>query len=305
MPPGLEVSIFLRTVKDLANELEEYGELLDDDLIVDQILNSLPEANDQFVSRQTDGDKLPSLAKLEQRLQAEEDRKKRREDTHTDEVLAVRFRRDKKQFKPKLGPCNRCSLPGQLAKDCYIDLDRLIAIRKEKEALAVLSERGTTSEKGSTDEQGKESESSDEDLELPGLAEALAALAVEDDDPMWLIDSGASSHLTNLSTALTTVKLANHISFVKSAGGEKHAVEGSGDVIFNINGIKFDNVLYIPSLKRNLLSVGRIADKDNLVIFDKNQCIVVSKLDPITVLARAYRDRAVPTQCEGISTRSP
>nr|PNR54317.1 hypothetical protein PHYPA_007994 [Physcomitrium patens] len=40
--------------------------------------------------------------------------------------------------------------------------------------------------------------------------------------------------------------------------------------------IKLDNVIYIPSLKRNLMSVDTLIDRGNMVVFMKNKCFVLN-----------------------------
>jgi hypothetical protein len=56
---------------------------------------------------------------------------------------------------------------------------------------------------------------------------------------------------------------------VRSGGGESHAVKhtGSSTVRTNSGEIKLTNVKYVPSMKKNLMSVGAISDTRNLVLF--------------------------------------
>jgi transposase InsO family protein len=65
-----------------------------------------------------------------------------------------------------------------------------------------------------------------------------------------------------------------------AAGGETHRVAGYGDILvkFHDGEIKnIKNVLYVPGIHRNLLSVGRIADQGYRVEFSSNRVTIWEK----------------------------
>eukprot|EP00253_Pinus_taeda_P019602 PITA_19602 len=68
------------------------------------------------------------------------------------------------------------------------------------------------------------------------------ALTASNEDDIWYVDSGASSHMT--------VKLPN--------GKISH----------------LSNVLYVPGIKKNLISVSMMADQDMHVEFFKTHCVI-------------------------------
>ena len=81
----------------------------------------------------------------------------------------------------------------------------------------------------------------------------------------WWIDSGATVHVTNslqgFRSTRTTLRSERHI---KVANGVQAEVEAVGDVSLElVNGfiLVLRDVLFIPSLHRNLISVSRL-DKD-------------------------------------------
>lgn len=72
----------------------------------------------------------------------------------------------------------------------------------------------------------------------------------------WIVDSGASDHMTHNKKILTNYVLFTIPKFVEVATGFKTYILGKGDVILN-NGIKLLNVLHIPNLQFHLISVRR------------------------------------------------
>ncbi|TQD71560.1 hypothetical protein C1H46_042906, partial [Malus baccata] len=87
----------------------------------------------------------------------------------------------------------------------------------------------------------------------------------------WIIDSGASDHMTNNSTwfvshttpPLNTVKVANGIST---------PVLGAGSISLT-PGLSLSSVLHVPNLSHNLLSIGKLTNQLNcLAIFSPTHC---------------------------------
>ena len=71
------------------------------------------------------------------------------------------------------------------------------------------------------------------------------------------------------------------ISKVKIANGEYIAVKGKGTVaIESFSGIKLiKDVLFIPKINQNLLSVGQPLERGFKVIFEGNQCLIKDATD--------------------------
>lgn len=73
----------------------------------------------------------------------------------------------------------------------------------------------------------------------------------------WYLDSGATQHLT-LDERVFVKLEAIEVSSIKTIGGESLSIKGKGTV--SAKGIQFGEVLYVPSLTKNLLSTGSMAD---------------------------------------------
>lgn len=97
----------------------------------------------------------------------------------------------------------------------------------------------------------------------------------------WVIDSGATNHMTREKNMF--INLDNGCTQVSVADNTKILSEGSGDVKLDIavNGcsepVVLKNVMYVPNLSSNLLSVSKITDKGLIVVFDDLKCTVYCK----------------------------
>ncbi|OWZ19016.1 hypothetical protein PHMEG_0006804 [Phytophthora megakarya] len=103
----------------------------------------------------------------------------------------------------------------------------------------------------------------------------------------WLIDSGATSHMTPFREDLFGNK-------VTIADGKKLRVAGKVMVKLTcVNGkrIKMMEVLYIPGLDRRLLSVGKLAERALIVEFQRSSCMIWGATSAIatgTKIGKAY-----------------
>jgi hypothetical protein len=78
--------------------------------------------------------------------------------------------------------------------------------------------------------------------------------------PTWYLDSGASAHVSGYQSALSNLKEGDTSRVVKTAGGQSLPTAGTGTVTLNLDeGIK-ETVIYVPSVRKNLLSVGSLTD---------------------------------------------
>jgi hypothetical protein len=99
---------------------------------------------------------------------------------------------------------------------------------------------------------------------LPAEEEAEAWMAAENDHETWILDSGATSHMTSNKTELTKTSSCNIR--VKVGGGYLFATE-KGEVILSpvVNGaattLKLCNVLYVPKMGASLISWSRMDEK--------------------------------------------
>jgi hypothetical protein len=74
--------------------------------------------------------------------------------------------------------------------------------------------------------------------------------------PSWVIDSGASDHMTGNSSFISHITSTCSPSFVTVANGTKTPVQGKGTI--TTSDLTLSNVLYLPQFSFNLLSVHKL-----------------------------------------------
>ncbi|OWY98831.1 hypothetical protein PHMEG_00030299 [Phytophthora megakarya] len=99
----------------------------------------------------------------------------------------------------------------------------------------------------------------------------------EDRSAGWLIDSGATVHMTPHRDDLYEYSTIPADMYVAIADGKKIRVAGTGSVrLKGIDGksIRMVEVLHVPGFDRRLLSVGKLADRGMSVEFQRNSCVI-------------------------------
>jgi len=86
----------------------------------------------------------------------------------------------------------------------------------------------------------------------------------------WFIDNGASKHVTRNKKLLTNIKDGRSTPKIKAAGGIAHLVAGKGNLVIPIgkNVKTNEEVLYVPNVNSNLLSIGVLTDKGFRLFFN-------------------------------------
>ncbi|RVW70340.1 Retrovirus-related Pol polyprotein from transposon RE1 [Vitis vinifera] len=91
----------------------------------------------------------------------------------------------------------------------------------------------------------------------------------------WLVDSGCTNHMTNNQDLFRELDRTT-ISKVRIGNGEYIPVKGKGTVaIESQTGLKLIyDVLFVPDIDQNLLSVGQLVEKEFKVYFEDRNCII-------------------------------
>lgn len=97
----------------------------------------------------------------------------------------------------------------------------------------------------------------------------------------WYLDSGASQHMSPLLNLFQKYKVLDSPKTILLGDNSSQQAEGYGSVILQLtNGqlLSLHDVLYVPGLAKNLISVIQLINTGNtIVIFTKEQCIIKSK----------------------------
>ena len=112
------------------------------------------------------------------------------------------------------------------------------------------------------------------------------------DSGPWYLDSGATRHIAadmqKLDQPYTSIGV--EITEVKTGGGESHVIHGTGTATVNTEdgSIKLKSVKYIPSMQKNLVSVGAIAEAGHEIGFSSRECWITNRQGHI--IASGKRD---------------
>eukprot|EP00731_Ephydatia_muelleri_P016374 Em0009g798a len=147
-----------------------------------------------------------------------------------------------------------------------------------------------------------------------GLANSAdCALPVIDE---WIIDSGATTHMCSNKKALTTLYQLESPIKVTVGDGRALTAVGRGDVVLNMEcpsseseSCTLHDVLYVPELSYNLVSVAKVSQKGKIVKFTSNACYILDKKHKMIAKAlkveKLYRFKCKPVhEHAGIATNS-
>ncbi|KAJ8574782.1 hypothetical protein ON010_g4429 [Phytophthora cinnamomi] len=135
----------------------------------------------------------------------------------------------------------------------------------------------------------------------------------EDRSAGWLIDSGATAHMTPHRDDLFEYADMSADMFVTIADGKKIRAAGMRSVgLTGIDGkrIRMVEVLHIPGLDRQLLSVGKLSERGMSVEFQRKSCVIWDKSTAIASgkkIGKAYvlecqQDTAYYTEYSGVES---
>jgi hypothetical protein len=99
-------------------------------------------------------------------------------------------------------------------------------------------------------------------------------------DGAWLVDSGASCHMTGARELFESITETDSDMCVELGMGTRHAVQGTGTVRFQLESgemLRVTNVLWVPELRRSVLSVSEIEKKGYHILFWDGQVLFVPR----------------------------
>jgi hypothetical protein len=104
-------------------------------------------------------------------------------------------------------------------------------------------------------------------------------------DVRWIVDSGASSHMTRIWRVFLDFTKIGPDRWVVNEGGMVKAVRGVGNARFQLKFgelLELDGVLFVPGLRVNLLSVSALEDVGYCVLFKREHVFIYRQgVDPI------------------------
>ena len=168
--------------------------------------------------------------------------------------------------------CFECGKPGHIRNNCYIYLSRLA------------KEQGVHHESAADRDNAKIAAQKEENRSI-----CFSAMEEVCGGGGWIIDSGASHHMTSDRSFFD--QLQHKACKLCLADGKETNVVGVGEGHFtgfdkdgNVVNVKLVDVLFVPDLRHNLISVKRMVESGARVEFNAEKCCI-QKNDSIVLVA--------------------
>ncbi|KAK3745089.1 hypothetical protein QZH41_004382 [Actinostola sp. cb2023] len=260
---GDSVKGHIKSITEIFNELAVIGAPMEEEDKVVTLLASLPDKFDMLVTALETNSEVPNMEVVTERLFHEENKLKERETVEKpyEKVMLGTKSKD----RPK---CHHCGKPGHLKRNCW-------SLKKEKE-----KEQQNKPESKPVKHKANvvAADSNSESLGL--VTQALAASVCAND--VWIIDSGATCHMTNDRSSLRDILELTEPVHVQLGDGKVLNATARGTVTLytvlrggNEKRCNLKDVLFVPKLSYSLLSVPKATGAGLKVSFDKSECKIV------------------------------
>jgi hypothetical protein len=283
------ISAFFSKIAQTRDQLAAIGVAVDDDDLVQTAVDGLPESWETFLSSVNGREVQPNFERLWHDCLEEEGRLKSINEPSTvkDHALSAKAKKWKKfpQHKGKGKKpqgkhshphshlskvrCFNCNKLGHYAKDCRNPPSQ--QKRKGRFHASVATEEEEPQRKR-TRVVSKEQEQHRESY----LVSALSGVVTKSEE-IWLVDSGASKHMTGFKQNLVNYRDKKFNVKVELGDDGTYAIKGVGSTSFQLqsgNVFHVEEILYVPGLKKNLISVAVLESKGYTVAFSKGKALM-------------------------------
>ena len=259
---GESVQEHIRKLTEIFDELAVIGNPVEEeeDRVV-HLLASLPESYNVLVTVLEANSEVPKMEVVTERLLHEERKQKEKEGRTSSSSKALSVSRSKKVPK-----CFHCGKPGHIKKNCC-----LLATDNGKTKRSKGSQPGTN-----TASVGRHSEGESDALVVEQVLQAGTIGS-------WIVDSGATCHTCCNEKLFSELHLSVKQTDVTLGDGHTLEATGQGTVSLMMNlsdgssrKCRLLDVLFVPSLTYNLLSVSKAAESGKEAKFDKNGYKILS-----------------------------
>eukprot|EP00253_Pinus_taeda_P018459 PITA_18459 len=277
---------FVARIKDVKDGLGAIGVAVADEDLVAITMNGMRDDFQTFIPGVSAREKTPMFDDLTAILQQEEDRRQNLNlNPQSDDLALVEKRRlskgkqSQQQSKQKGGTsqknphshkgmlanhyekkCYYCGKTGHIQRDCYYKKQADEARRRQVNP----KHRGYFVEEEDFSHEFR-------------LFTVDCALSASNEDDIWYVDSGASSHMTGNKEIFDSLEEIINGSKIYLGDDNGYQIKGHGAISVKLPNGKIShlsNVLYVPGIKKNLISVSMMADQDMHVEFFKTHCVI-------------------------------
>lgn len=292
-----------RSFFDIVDKLGELEVEINKDLLAVMFLRSLPESFDNFRCAMSSRDELPSLEVLRIKVLEEFDARKTINESSVQNAMIAKktgsgqFNYQNRHSKPENGSatkndskmkCFKCGEIGHRARFCPKNARK----SKDQTASNAESECFFTTFDTSKSETFKVGDSLNSDY--------------------WCLDSGTTSHMCKDINDFAEINRDGNQGRVNLASSMSTNILGKGIVSTNVEmdgkckEINFKDTLYVPDLRTNLISVGKITSKGHKVIFSNTKAEVVDCAGKVLLIANREKDlyyvrKSVNPECKNVA----
>ena len=259
---GESVQEHIKTMTETFEELAVIGDAVSEEDQVVHLLASLPATYDMLVTAlEAQSENVPKWELVTERLRHEEQKREEKTPIESGRKVFVAKQQgvsDQKETKT----CHFCKKPGHFKQDC-----RKYLTQEEK--------------KQSTNAAGAMAASeSDSEEEVFVATHALTASSKRD----WIVDSGATCHMCNNKELFDEIKALDTPQEVKL--GDGHTLQATAEGIVTLETLlpngksrmcRLENVLLVPKLSFNILSVSKASKAGKTTKFDNSRCEISNK----------------------------
>jgi hypothetical protein len=264
MNKGEKISSYFMRITDLRNQLSSIGHICDGKELTIMALKGLPSSWDTFRQGVCSRSKLPKFERLKADCIQEECMEVARgqnvssskEELH---VLSTQVNKKKRKFKGRKKhtdfskmQCYRCDKFGHPTCRCS---DRV----KPQASFAT-------------------TQNSNGNFEHNAFYSALSNEA-STKSSTWVIDSGASQHITGFKGQLDSLQ-EDYVDEVAIGDDTRYPTMGIGTCTIHLKSrktIELTKVLYVPGIKRNLLSISALEDEGLIITFMEGKVLAWPK----------------------------
>lgn len=300
----------LQDTNSLVTQLASLGVTISDEDLVDQVLASLPRSWATFKAIHKNRQPHLCFSDLQGLMLHEESSRLTDQQHETEEVLYLRnaeqyrnpnfrnsrggssrgsrggrsggYNRGRGRGTSNIRTCSTCKQQHHPNVSC--EVHRLEKQIRDLQLQLSQLKSTTANTYSTTDLIDEDDEGTDQEAALNAC---ISAFSIEEEP--WFLDSGASSHVTGNPNLLSETS-TSHIASIRTAAGQVLPVKHKGHVNFSDPKVKqVNNILYVPGVTTNLLSVGRFADLGHTILFNSNHCYILDDKIDLKMLLSKHR----------------
>ena len=281
---GDSVHKHVKSMTEIFNELSVIGvEMTEEDRVV-HLLASLPESYNTLVTALEASPDVPKMDVVTEKLLYEESRLKDR-GKKEEEALPT-----KHKFGPRRGPrCHFCHKFGHIQRNCA---ERARPSEKKREEFKGKEDNKMKHKVNQVNARSRSESNSDSSFVGLVTRLVLSASTSHQSTDTWIVDSGATCHICNNKQSFIQYQTLKKPQEVSVGDGYTLEAIGRGVVVLTLDlpdnqtrKCKLHEVLYVPKLTYNLLSVSKMTDAGKHITFCDDKCLIYNEKEKLVAVA--------------------